>query len=1142
MSPPVEPSDPPPPAAVGPWRSKRAMKARSKGPKWPALKNVGQELRLASQLRLRDFQANPEDMELEFPSSLTSEERSYIHRLALSMGLKSKSRGNGAKRFLTVFKHTGSTIVRSDATLKMSARALTSVHTFLRQNPATPKEKEDYQPPTDRDHRAHSAGAGETGGREISRMTGRLLGGAPNVPPPSSCSREVLQIRQQLPIWSRQSEILQAIASHQVTLVCGHTGSGKTTQVPQFILEQSAEEGLPCRMACTQPRRISAVSMAERVAFERNEKVGQTVGYQIKLESRISPKTLLTFCTCGVLLRTLMGNPAALASYTHIIVDEVHERERLGDFLLTVLREGLTRHKNLKLIIMSATMDEHIFTSYFAMPSSIIVPGRLFPVQEFFLESVLTLLDSDKQNAKRKQTIEVHSQDQDLSLNALQIANPEDQNVPNLKPVLSADDTAALDEALLNGFRSDAALQVLQDLVLDTNGFIDYQHSVTGVTPLMCASVHGDIDFMEQLLTSGCDVDVKAKNSWTALDFAKSQNQKAAVDTLTSCSGDVMSSLISKNRDDWMSLPENQRQSLEAYNRTRPQHEVDFNLAAQLIAHLHETENVTGAILVFLPGLHDIMTLRNFLSPLDGLQIVMLHSRLVGLDQRAVFKPPPRGLRKVILATNIAEASITVEDVTVVIDSGKVNEISFDPLAGTTMLKTVWISKSSAKQRQGRAGRCQSGNVYRLYSSLEFQTFAEHTVPEILRTPLTELCLYTKLVTCPNTSIADFLSRAPQAPSFFSIRNAIQTLKSLEALDAWEDVTVLGSHLLDLPVDPKFGKMILFGVIMKCLDPVLTLAASLGGRDPFVIPNDPDKRAMVKARRRRFVGEAYSDHLVLLRVFQEWEKARSDGRERAFCVQESVSGPAMEMILGTRSRLLAQLRASGFIRSKPPHDMKDLNKHSDNWPLVKAALTVGCYPSLARHDRETGLLRSAKESTLRLNPDCSFFAAKGKGSSNSTKSSIKSIPTDWFIFEEMSRLGRMALIRGVTAISPVTVLLFAGPSRRPSCHLDPEGAAGRSRKDESSDSESETYQDGANVSIQLDDWITFRCEPSLAQIVWDLKTKWCSLLMRRLQHPDRPASPADNSFIDCVAGLLRAEDQCAKFVQPSGIGQKPIFV
>lgn len=104
-------------------------------------------------------------------------------------------------------------------------------------------------------------------------MTGRLLVGSPNVPPPSSCPREVLQTRQQLPIWSRQTEILQAIASHQVTLVCGHTGSGKTTQVPQFILEQCAVEGVPCRMVCTEPRRISAVSMAERVALERNEKV-----------------------------------------------------------------------------------------------------------------------------------------------------------------------------------------------------------------------------------------------------------------------------------------------------------------------------------------------------------------------------------------------------------------------------------------------------------------------------------------------------------------------------------------------------------------------------------------------------------------------------------------------------------------------------------------------------------------------------------------------------------------------------------------------------------------------------------------------------------------------------------------------------
>ena len=145
---------------------------------------------------------------------------------------------------------------------------------------------------------------------------------------------------------------------------------------------------------------IAAVAMAERVANERGEKVGQTVGFQIRLESRVSPKTLLTFCTNGVLLRTLMGsghkgsfnqseNTCSLSSVTHVIIDEVHERDRFSDFLLIVLRDALLTYTSLKLVIMSATMDVDKFMKYFINAHHISVPGRLFPVQEYYLEDIL---------------------------------------------------------------------------------------------------------------------------------------------------------------------------------------------------------------------------------------------------------------------------------------------------------------------------------------------------------------------------------------------------------------------------------------------------------------------------------------------------------------------------------------------------------------------------------------------------------------------------------------------------------------------------------------------------------------------------------------------------------------------------------
>ncbi len=146
-----------------------------------------------------------------------------------------------------------------------------------------------------------------------------------------------------------------------MTLITGDTGSGKTTQVPQFVLEHASESGAPCRVVCCEPRRLAAVSVAERVAQERAEDVGQSVGYQIRLESRVSTKTLLTFCTNGVLLRTLMGGDPVLGMLTHIIIDEVHERDKFSDFLLTVIRDALNKFRGLKLILMSATVDVELF-------------------------------------------------------------------------------------------------------------------------------------------------------------------------------------------------------------------------------------------------------------------------------------------------------------------------------------------------------------------------------------------------------------------------------------------------------------------------------------------------------------------------------------------------------------------------------------------------------------------------------------------------------------------------------------------------------------------------------------------------------------------------------------------------------------
>lgn len=185
-------------------------------------------------------------------------------------------------------------------------------------------------------------------------------------PPKSPVSHSISNFRQTLPAYKMRGNILSVINRHRVILITGGTGCGKTTQVPQFLLEEAARNNQRMRIVCTQPRRLPAIAVAERVARERGEYVGETVGYHIRLEQKTSAETILTYCTSGVLLRMLTADPLA-KNVSHIILDEVHEREQNTDYLLIALKQALTQRRDLKVILMSATMEgnREMFLKYF---------------------------------------------------------------------------------------------------------------------------------------------------------------------------------------------------------------------------------------------------------------------------------------------------------------------------------------------------------------------------------------------------------------------------------------------------------------------------------------------------------------------------------------------------------------------------------------------------------------------------------------------------------------------------------------------------------------------------------------------------------------------------------------------------------
>ncbi|KAM6303908.1 3'-5' RNA helicase YTHDC2-like isoform 3-T5 [Podargus strigoides] len=1141
---------------------------------------VDEEVKMAVTVALDRFRCG-EEREMDFPSSFTGAERAFIHRLCQSLGLMSKSKGKGANRYLTVRKKDGSELTHVVMTCCLAPRTKHAVRTLIGRFPLTKKEQTELLPKTER----AKARAVESENQEAHKSSRRLNKGVPQVPVKRGES-EFDSFRQSLPVFEKQEEIVKTIKDYRVVLIIGETGSGKTTQIPQFLLDDCYKSGTPCRIFCTQPRGLSAVAVAERVAAERKEVIGQTVGCQIQLETRVSPKTLLTFCTSGILLRMLMAGDSTLSTVTHVILDEVHERDRFSDFLLMKLRDVLQNQTNLKLIISSAALDADLFTRYFGSCPVIHIEGKPFEVKEMFLEDILRSTGyANKETVKYKEEKQREEKQQSTltewcstqeNTNSLE-SQDRQRSVPSVTEEndvladggdtafnqLTENDTNCLEPWLIKEMDSclsdiwlhkdvDSFARVFH-LILTENVSVDYRHSETSATALMIAAGRGFLSQVEQLISMGASIRCKSSKGWMALDWAKRFGQAEVVDLLESYSASVETGNLDESpllQTSGGDLSAEDRELLKAYHHSFDDEKVDLDLIMHLLYNICHSSDA-GAVLIFLPGYDEIVSLRDrilfddkrFADNAHRYQVFVLHSNMQTLDQKKVLRSPPSGVRKIILSTSIAETSITVSDVVFVIDSGKMREKSFDALSCVTVLKMVWISKASAVQRKGRAGRCQPGVCFRLFSRLQFQNMLEFQTPELLRMPLQELCLHAKLLAPVNCPIVDFLMKAPDPPPALIVRYAVQMLKTIDAMDPREDLTELGYRLSELPVEPHLGKMVLCAVVLKCLDPVLTIVCTLAYQDPFVLPTVASQKRAAMLCRKHFTGETFSDHMALLRAFQAWQQARSDGWERAFCEQNFLSPATMEVIVGMRTQLLGQLRASGFVRARGGGaDIRDVNTNSENWAVVKAALVAGMYPSLVHVDRESLVLTGLKEKEVRFHPTSVLSQPEYKQipPANGQAAAIQALPADWLIYNGMTRAHRTANIRCCSVVTPVTVSLFCGPARLPSHALqEPSAFRGDGVSNDNSDSEVENKTTANLALLKLDEWLHLELDPEAAGLLLQLRQKWHSLFLRRMQAPSKPWSQADETTLRTIVTVLSTEEQSAGLRQPSGIGQRP---
>ncbi|KAI0979448.1 hypothetical protein GJ496_001151 [Pomphorhynchus laevis] len=614
--------------------------------------------------------------------------------------------------------------------------------------------------------------------------------------------------------------ILDLIANNSVCIITSTPGSGKTSQIPQYILDSETENRRYCNIVVTQPRKIAAISIARYVSECRGLEVGTVIGHQVGLDKRHSPDTRLLYCTTGILLQKLI-QAKSLNNYTHVILDEAHDRVKDMDFLFLIVRKFIrTLSSHVKVIIMSATMNVDEAASYFATFKSGV--QRTPPV---------LCIDEP--------TYEV------------EVLYPE--NIPELKSLDSEDG---------------------------------------------CLEPRFDKTITEQIITS--------------ISYIEQRDG------------------IKRNAKD-----------------------------------------KRGTILIFLPGYQEIMTVDSEISRCfdssHGFDVLPVHSEIAITDQWRIFKPSPEGRRKIILATNIAESSITVPDVKFVIDPCMTKEIMTDERTGYIGLLLVWASKSSCDQRKGRCGRLSNGMCIRLVSMAFYENLANIPSPEFSRTPLESVVLYAKMMDLgPPGKV---LSLAMTPPSDDAVRQSMFRLFELGGLvplsttivQNFEDgeLSFIGRLMASLPISVNLSKLIALGYVFGILDYCIIIAATSSVRQIFRFPYGD--RLNLLRYKNMISGGSCSEMISGLNVFTQWLKHHELGilnsypERKRFAKRHMIDLKRMEEAHRLYDDIKARLKRLDIYfpmsdesiveEWTTPHSEIKHDQSSVNCLLLKIAIAGACYPN-----------------------------------------------------------------------------------------------------------------------------------------------------------------------------------------------------
>ncbi|KAF9492401.1 P-loop containing nucleoside triphosphate hydrolase protein [Pleurotus eryngii] len=644
--------------------------------------------------------------------------------------------------------------------------------------------------------------------------------------------RKLLTSREKLPVYRNMDDFFTVFSKNQIVVIVGETGSGKTTQIPQFVAYSDLAYSNGKMIACTQPRRVAATSVAKRVAEEMDVQLGRQVGYSIRFEDMTEPgTTFLKYMTDGMLLREAMNDPD-LQRYSTIILDEVHERTLATDILMGLLKALAKRRADLKIIIMSATLDAVKFQKYFSLRSDtnaplFKVPGHMHPVEIFY-----TL-------------------------------DPEPDYVE-----------AAIRTVLMIHRAEDPG-----DILLFLTG--------------------------EEEIEDAC------------------KKIKLEADDLV-------------NQDP---------------------------------------------------------------SSVGPIVCIPLYSSLPPMQQQRIFDPAPAARRpgypsgrKVVVSTNIAETSLTIDGIVYVVDPGFSKQKVYNPRVRVESLLVSPISKSSAQQRAGRAGRTRPGKCFRLYTEKDFMSqLEERTYPEILRSNLSNTVLELVKLGIKDLVRFDYVD----APAPETLMRALELLNFLKALDDDGNLTPLGSMMAEFPLDPQLAELLIVSPEFKCSNEILTITAMLSVPNIWVRP--ANQRSQADAAKALFTVPD-GDHLTLLNVYNQYMQNKFD---KNWTWSNYVSGRALAQVENVRAQLQRNMERFEL-------ELMSISDEKKLYQSIRKALVCGFFMQVAHREGEKGSYLTVKDNQIvALHPSCGLDTQP-----------------EWVLFNEFV-LTMRPYIRTVSEVRPEWLLEFA---------------------------------------------------------------------------------------------------------------------